>query len=240
MEQGVTEGQLPTLKEILGAMVFAVNRPLSVREMRKCLVETADAVGGTLGAFADVKETDVTRALEELARDLVTARVGFAVSNVAGGTRFQSNMSCGPWLKQLLDLGRPSRLSQPALETLAIIAYRQPVVRSEIEAVRGVSVDHVIRALLELQLVRIVGRSELPGRPFLYGTTQLFLDHFGLAGLDDLKKMGPQLFGRPTLTKPRRRRDPAGDEHAPQPSPDDREHEEERGDEEPGESAEGN
>jgi segregation and condensation protein B len=84
-------------------------------------------------------------------------------------------------------------LSKPSLETLAIIAYRQPVSRAEIENVRGVSVDHVVRSLLEMQLVRIVGRSELPGRPFLYGTTQLFFEHFGLKSMDELNEIEPLL-----------------------------------------------
>ena len=232
MEEGGLEGRLPTLKEILGAMVFAVNRPLGVREMRKCLVETAEMASGQARAFAEVKDSDVEAALAELAADLEKARVGFALSEVAGGMRFQSSMACGVWLKQLLDRGRPSRLSQPALETLAIIAYRQPVVRSEIEAVRGVSVDHVIRALLELQLVRIVGRSELPGRPFLYATTQLFLDHFGLKDLESLQDMGPGLFGTKALGKKKRACDKTeGDEQVLETSPDDAQDEESDDDE---------
>jgi len=195
VDAGAAQEAMPTLKEILGAMIFAVDRPLSVREMRKCLIETAQRVGGETLAFEDVRETDIAEALEELSADVQKARVGFAVSEASGGMRLESRPACGPWLRQLLDRGRPSRLSQPALETLAIVAYRQPVARSEIEAVRGVNVDHVMRSLLELQLVRIVGRSDLPGRPFLYGTTRVFLDHFGLRSLDDLKEMGPGLFG---------------------------------------------
>ncbi|MCX7008250.1 MAG: SMC-Scp complex subunit ScpB, partial [Kiritimatiellaeota bacterium] len=86
----------------------------------------------------------------------------------------------------MLEKGRTAHLSRPALETLAIIAYRQPCTRSEIEAVRGVAVDSLIHNLLELQLIKVVGRSELPGKPWQYGTTQAFLEHFGLRAIDDL------------------------------------------------------
>jgi segregation and condensation protein B len=91
----------------------------------------------------------------------------------------------------MLNRGKPHRVSRPMIETLAIIAYRQPIARSEIESIRGVSVGHVIKALMEMQLVRIVGRSDLPGRPFLFGTTTTFLDHFGLKSLNDLNAMQP-------------------------------------------------
>jgi segregation and condensation protein B len=98
----------------------------------------------------------------------------------------------------MLDVGKPTKLSRPALETLAIIAYRQPISRAEMEGVRGVTVDHVLRMLMEMQLIKIVGRSELPGRPMLYGTTQLFLEHFGLKdikqlpGIEELARMEVQ------------------------------------------------
>jgi segregation and condensation protein B len=121
-----------------------------------------------------------------LGKDLASARLGFSIAEVANGYRLVNDASCGPWLRRLLEKGKPSRLSPPALETLAIIAYRQPCTRAEIEAVRGVEVDQMVRNLLELQLIRLVGRSELPGRPWLIGTTQKFLEHFGLNSLDDL------------------------------------------------------
>ena len=98
----------------------------------------------------------------------------------------ENDANCGPWLRTMLQKGRGTRLSLPALETLAIIAYRQSCVRSEIEAVRGVAVDAILKNLLDLQLVRVVGRSELPGRPWMFGTTQKFMEHFGLKNLDDL------------------------------------------------------
>jgi len=182
------------LKQVLGAMIFGAEHPLSVKEMRNCLVEVAAEEGGKMSAFGNVKESDIWAALEQLKIQLETAHGGFKLSEIAGGLRFHSDPACGKWLKHLLDAGRPNRLSRPALETLAIIAYRQPVTRSEIEGVRGVNVDHIMRALMEMQLVRIVGRSDLPGKSFQYGTTQTFLEHFGLRNLDELRGMDPMLL----------------------------------------------
>jgi segregation and condensation protein B len=188
------EQALPELKQILGAMVFAANRPLSVKEMRSCLREVAASHGGAAAAFGEVKERDIETALGELRESMAAGRCGSVLTEVAGGFVIQTDVSCGLWLKHLLNVGKPSRLSRPALETLAIIAYRQPVTRADIELVRGVTVDHVIRALMEMQLVKIVGRSEMPGRPFLYGTTHVFLEHFGLRSLEELSEMEPMLF----------------------------------------------
>ncbi|MCE9615941.1 MAG: SMC-Scp complex subunit ScpB [Lentisphaerae bacterium] len=195
--------RVPNLKEVLGAMIFAANRPLTVREMRGCLVEVAETVGDHTKVFAEVKDADIRSALAELTSDLDTHRNGFRLAEVATGYRLQSDEACGTWLKHLLDMRKTNRLSQPSLETLAIIACRQPVSRTEIEGIRGVSVDHVIKALMEVQLVRIVGRSELPGRPFLYGTTQVFLDHFGLKSIDSLGDLtGMKLQARkPTVAE---------------------------------------
>ena len=184
-------GAAADLKRVVGAMIFAANRPLSVKEMRRCLHAAAENGDGAAKTLAKARESDVAGAVEALIVELEKARTGFGVREVAGGFRLESDAECGPWLKHLLEIGRPNRLSMPALETLAIIACRQPVTRAQIETVRGVSVDHVMRTLMEMQLVKIVGRSELPGRPFQYGTTPLFLEHFGLRGLDELRGMDP-------------------------------------------------
>ena len=119
--------------------------------------------------------------------------VGFQLVCTAGAYRLQTVPSCGRYVRALLRLDKPSRLSRAALETLAIIAYRQPITRAEIEQIRGVAVDTIVKTLLDLGLIRLVGRSELPGHPFLYGTTQLFLEHFGLASLGDLNGIDPTL-----------------------------------------------
>ncbi len=122
---------------------------------------------------------------------LRASQAGFDIVEVAGGYRLRTAPDCGPWVRRMLNRGKPQRISRPMIETLAIIAYRQPIARSEIESIRGVSVGHVIKALMEMQLVRIVGRSELPGRPFLFGTTTTFLDHFGLKNLSELNAVQP-------------------------------------------------
>ena len=177
---------LPELKQIMGAMLFVSKQPLTLAAMRKALQQVAEHEGGATRDFAKATEADLAAALEDLKVELDTHKCGFHVAEVAHGFKLENDVNCGPWLRQLLEKGRASRLSRPALETLAIIAYRQPCTRSEIEAVRGVAVDALIHNLLELQLIRVVGRSELPGKPWQYGTTQAFLEHFGLRALDDL------------------------------------------------------
>lgn len=186
--------ELPDLKQILGSMIFAANRPISVGDMRKCLQQVAETEKDA-EIFGEVKGRQIRSALSELGRDLERAKPGFTLEEVSGGFRLQSVPSCGRWLKALLQ-AKPQRLSRPALETLAIIAYRQPITRAEIEAIRGVSVGHVVKSLMELHLVKIAGRSELPGKPFLYGTTPSFLTHFGLKDIKDLQKMAPLTLAR--------------------------------------------
>ncbi len=177
---------LPELKQIVGAMLFVNKQPLSVPEMRKVLVQVGEGRTDAMKDFAKASEKDLREALAQLGQDLKERHTGMHLAEMAGGFRLENDANCGPWLRRLLQKGRPNRLSRPALETLAIIAYRQPVVRSEIEAVRGVAVDQILRNLMELQLIKIVGRSELPGRPWQFGTTGKFLEHFGLKSLDDL------------------------------------------------------
>ena len=111
---------------------------------------------------------------------------GFQLIEKAEGWRLATDPKYAPWVRQLFPPPKRARLSAPALETLAIIAYRQPITRADVEAVRGVNIDGVLQTLLEHGLVRIAGRAEVPGRPLLYETTQFFLDHFGLRNLDEL------------------------------------------------------
>ncbi len=177
---------LPELKEIVGAVLFAAKQPVTLDQLAELFPQTADQHGGIAKDYASATRADVEAALAAFRADLERARLGLSVVEVAGGFRLENRAACGPWLRQYLDKGRPNRLSRPAMETLAIIAYRQPVMRSEIESVRGVAVDQILRNLLDLQLIRIAGRSELPGRPWLFGTTQKFLEQFGLRSLDDL------------------------------------------------------
>lgn len=186
-QSGDDRREEPRLKRILGAMLFGARGPVSVPQIRAVLQKVA---GGrrTEGAPASCEANDheIRAELDRLKFELASAGVGLDVKEVAGGYRMVTDPECGPWLRELLNVGKAPRLSRPALETLAIIAFRQPVTRPEIESVRGVSVDSIVRNLLEAQLVRVTGRSDLPGRPMLYGTTQLFLEHFGLRDLKEL------------------------------------------------------
>lgn len=177
---------LPELKEIVGAILFSARQPVSADQILHVFGQTAGQTGGFTRDYAAVTAADIAAAIGAFGRDLQQARVGLRVAEVAQGYRLESLSSCGAWLRTFLDRGRPQRLTPPALETLAIVAYRQPVMRSEIEAVRGVAVDQILRNLLDMQLIRITGRSDLPGRPWLFGTSQKFLEHFGLRSLDDL------------------------------------------------------
>lgn len=177
---------LPELKQIVGALLFAAKEPLSLKRLRKAMIETGSGFGGPYEQYAKVSDGQLEGALEQLCEELARAKVGLEVVRVAGAYRLQNDAACGPFVRALLEKNQTVRLSKPALETLAIVAYRQPCLRAEIEEVRGVSVDAVLRKLIDLQLVRVVRRSELPGRPWLFGTTQRFLEHFGINTIDDL------------------------------------------------------
>ena len=181
-----------SLQQIVGALIFGSERPITVEEIRTCLREVG-ATDEQARVFADAAPRDVRDAAEAITKELARLRMGLELVEHSEGFRFQTEACSGRWLRHLLKADRPGRLSRPSLETLAIIAYRQPIAKSEIEAVRGVSVDHIIKALMELHLVRIVGRSDLPGRPFLYGTTASFLDHLGLKHLSELNVLDPSL-----------------------------------------------
>lgn len=176
------------LKFILESILFSAQQPLSPKELRDLLGTAADQdEEGTAKPFKKTPIEAVNTALEELQREHDQAQRSYRLVCVAGSWQFVSEPQYAPWIKALVGhRNRPARLSQPALETLAIIAYRQPLTRTEIEQVRGVAVDGVMQTLLERGLVEQVGRAEVPGRPMQYGTTPLFLEYFGLKGLEDL------------------------------------------------------
>jgi segregation and condensation protein B len=177
------------LKFILESLLFSAQKPLSTKELREVLTGAADAedADADAKAFAKVKESDLVPALEQLASEHEAAGRSYRLACVAGAWQFVSQPEYAPWLRALVGVkARPPRLSQPALETLAIIAYRQPITRAEVEQIRGVNVDGVMQTLTERALVEAVGRAEVIGRPQTYGTTPLFLEYFGLRGLEDL------------------------------------------------------
>ena len=177
------------LKFILESLLFSAQKPMSVKELRDLLANAATAEDADDAAkpYKKTREDDLTAALEELARDHETAARSYRLACVAGAWQFVTQPEFSPWLKALVGVkNRPTRLSQAALETLAIIAYRQPVTRAEVESVRGVNVDGTMQTILERGLVEQSGRAEVVGRPALYSTTPLFLEYFGLRGLEEL------------------------------------------------------
>ena len=160
------------LKGILEALLFVTAEPIPVTRF--------------LALLGAVTQQDVDQALASLAQDYEQEGRGLQLAEVAGGYRIVTKAEFAPWLKRLEKVKSPSKLSRSALESLAIIAYKQPIVRAEVEQIRGVETSGVIRTLLERKLVRIVGRKEEPGRPIMYGTTKFFLEHFGLRDLSQL------------------------------------------------------
>jgi len=176
------------LKAIIEAVLFNSQKPLSPKELRDVLAQTAENSEEPLAkSFKKVKDEELIAVLEALAQEHGAAARTFRLVCVAGAWQFVSQPEFAPWIKTLVgEKNRPGRLSQPALETLAIIAYRQPLTRAEIEQIRGVAVDGVMQTLLERGIVEQTGRAEVVGRPALYGTTPAFLEYFGLRGLEDL------------------------------------------------------
>src|SRR2546425_10462001 len=170
---------VPTPTDVVEALLFASDVPLEAERIREVL------------DLGDVREA---RALvDELRARYDSASQGLQIVEVGGGYRMVTRQEVAPWLVRLARARTRARLSRPALEALAIIAYKQPVSRPEIDAVRGVNSDAVLDNLLERRLVRIAGRKEAPGRPYLFETTREFLVAFGLRDLGDLPKVEGEL-----------------------------------------------
>ena len=175
-----------TLTQVIEALLFSAQKPLATTELRDALTNAGDSDELIPNEFGRVKEAEVAAALGQLKSDYTLTPRGFQLVEKAGGWQLVSHPDCAGWVRQLFPGPKPARLSPPALETLAIIAYRQPITRADVEAVRGVTVEGVLQNLMERGLVKISGRAELPGRPLLYETTEFFLEHFGLRSLDEL------------------------------------------------------
>jgi segregation and condensation protein B len=177
------------LKFILEALLFSAQKPLSTKEIRDVLAGAVEHAEGneTVATFKKIKEEELVAALEQLVKEHEEAKRSYRLACIAGAWQFVTQPEFAPWLKALVGVkARPPRLSQAALETLAIIAYRQPLTRAEMEQIRGVAVDGVMQTLIERGIVEQVGRAEVVGRPSLYGTTAMFLEYFGLRSLEDL------------------------------------------------------
>lgn len=162
-------------KSVIEALLLASEKPLPLEQIRIALDNL------------DFAET--IKLIGELKSEYEQEGRGFRIAEIAGGFQMITAAECAPFLKKLFKGRHTEKLSKPALETLAIIAYKQPLARSEIELLRNVNVDGVMKSLLDKNLIRIAGRKKAPGRPCVYGTTRQFLEHFGLKSMDDLPKM---------------------------------------------------
>jgi segregation and condensation protein B len=206
------------LGQVIEALLFAAQKPLLPRE----LVTAIKGAGGedelVLNEFAKTTEAQVAAALEELKLGYIEQGRAFQLAEKAEGWQLVSDPAYSPWIRQLFPAVKPARLTPPSLETLAIIAYRQPITRADVEAVRGVAVDGVLQSLMERGLVKISGRADVPGRPLLYETTQFFLEHFGLRDLDELPN-AEELRTRYLPTAPRKEVPAEAAAPAPEPVP---------------------
>ena len=162
------------LRAIVEALVFAAEEPLTLADLRDL--------------FPDTESPDLQAALDDVAKACESSERGLQVIRVAGGYRMTTRADLGEWVRALFRSRHRRRLSPAALETLAIVAYRQPLGRAEIEEIRGVGAGAVLKTLQEREMIEVVGRGEGLGRPLLYGTTRRFLEHFGFRTLADLPR----------------------------------------------------
>jgi len=162
------------LKSAVEALIFASERPVTLEQLKKVL--------------GNPEPGQLRKVVDELKGEYEAENRGFRIAEIAGGFQMITASGFAPFLKKLYKDRSVDKLSKPALESLAIIAYKQPLTKSEIESLRNVNVDGVMKSLLEKNLIRISGRKKIPGRPFVFGTTRQFLEHFGLKSLDDLPK----------------------------------------------------
>jgi segregation and condensation protein B len=184
------------LISIVEALLFATQEPLGVPQRCAAVKDTAKDLGESasedvvipewVAPLAATTEEQVRAILDELIARYEAEKHSFTLVERANGWRIAARGQYAEWCRALYPGKKVQRLSQPALETLAIVAYRQPITKAGIEAVRGVSVDAMVQQLIDRGLMKIEGRADLPGRPLLYGTTEAFLDHFGVRSLDDM------------------------------------------------------
>ena len=205
-----------TLSRVIEALLFSAHKPLSTKEIADVLRNAGAEDDFAPNAFANVKPAEIAAAIEQLKVEYIQNEHGFQLVEKADGWQLASDPKYAQWVRGLFPAPKPARLSSPALETLAIIAYRQPITRADVEAVRGVTIDGVLQTLMERGLVKISGRAEIPGRPLLYETTEFFLDHFGLRNLDELPNV-EELRTRHLPVAPRPQPPPAEELSAPTP-----------------------
>ena len=192
-----------SLSQVIEALLFAAQKPLTARELVSAIKGAGAEDELMPNEFTKATDAQVAAGLEQLKIEYVQQGRAFQLAEKAEGWQLVSDPAYAPWVRQLFPATKPARLTPPSLETLAIVAYRQPITRADIEAVRGVAVDGVLQNLMERGLVKIGGRAEVPGRPLLYETTQFFLEHFGLRDLDELPN-AEELRTRYLPTAPRK------------------------------------
>ena len=198
-----------SLTRVIEALLFSAQKPLSTKEIVDALRRAGAEDEFSPNEFAKIREAEVAAALEQLKIEYIEQQRAFQLVEKSEGWQLATDSGFARWVRQLFPAPKPARLTAPALETLAIIAYRQPITRADVEAVRGVTIDGVLQTLMERGLVKIAGRAEIPGRPLLYETTQFFLDHFGLRNLDELPNV-EELRTRNLPSAPRPASSPAG------------------------------
>jgi segregation and condensation protein B len=206
------------LSQVIEALLFTAQKPLSTREIVSAIKGAGDADELMPNEFSRATEAKVAAALEQLKIEYIEQSRAFQLMEKAEGWQLVSDPAYAPWVRQLFPAAKPARLTPPSLETLAIVAYRQPITRADVEAVRGVAVDGVLQSLMERGLVKIAGRAEVPGRPLLYETTQFFLEHFGLRDLNELPNV-EELRTRHLPTAPRKEAPAPSDAPPVEPAP---------------------
>ena len=176
------------IKNIIEALLISAEEALTIEQIQQVLESVTPAI---------IKEQ-----IDRLKKDYLDTNRSFKINEIAGGYQIATREEFAPYLRKLYNVKHVERLSRPSLETLAIIAYKQPVTRLDIESIRGVNVDGVLRSLSEKNLIKIKGRKEVVGRPYIYGTSRLFLEYFGLNSLEDLpdiekfKQTADEIFKR--------------------------------------------
>ena len=207
-----------SLSQVIEALLFAAQKPLTARELVSAIKGAGAEDELMPNEFAKTTEAPVAAALQQLKIEYSQQGRAFQLAEKSEGWQLVSDPAYAPWVRQLFPAVKPARLTPPSLETLAIIAYRQPITRADVEAVRGVAVDGVLQNLMERGLVKIGGRAEVPGRPLLYETTQFFLEHFGLRDLDELPN-AEELRTRYLPTAPRKEADAPVEPAPAEPAP---------------------
>jgi segregation and condensation protein B len=163
------------LKGAVETLLFVSDKPVSLEQLKT--------------ALEVVSIIDIRKIVQTLTQEYQTRQSGLSIIEIAGGYQMLSNPSYASYVRNFFKTKQKEKLSKPALECLAIVAYRQPVTRAEIELIRGVNSDGTVTHLLEKELIKVMGRKEIPGKPYLYGTTKQFLEYFGLKALEDLPKL---------------------------------------------------